>query len=67
MIRQLAEQRYRVLSLFPRLDPAGTLSMYDYDLNQILSELIFAGIRRFTVQAVNHSGHHAVVILGRKG
>lgn len=55
---------YRPLIATP---PSGGMTMYDYDLGQIMVILNRAGIHRMTAQYTNHSGHHGVILIGRKG
>jgi SAM-dependent methyltransferase len=53
----------------PRLmpqPPAGTMMMYDYDLNRLCEMLNRAGIDRMLLVHEDHGGHHGVKIFGRK-
>ncbi len=55
--------------LLTRLRPApatGTISMYDYDLSQVLARLNRAGLEELTLVSTDHGGHHGVILLGRK-
>jgi SAM-dependent methyltransferase len=57
----------RMKTLIETPPGAGTMMMYDYDLNQIMAMLYKAGIERFTIQHSNHGGCHGAFIIGRKG
>ncbi|TNE30064.1 MAG: class I SAM-dependent methyltransferase [Sphingomonadales bacterium] len=46
--------------------PAGGMTMYDYDLGQLMVILNKAGIHRLTVQHTNHGGHYGVILIGKK-
>jgi SAM-dependent methyltransferase len=46
--------------------PVGGMSMYDYDLGQLIAILHEGGINRVTLQHTDHGGHHGAVIIGRK-
>nr|WP_253201068.1 methyltransferase domain-containing protein [Sphingomonas quercus] len=46
---------------------SGMMMMYDYDLNQVMALLYTNGIERFTVQHLDHGGHHgACSLAGRR-
>lgn len=45
---------------------AGTISMYDYDLSQVLRLLNRAGLEELSLVSTDHGGHHGVILLGRK-
>lgn len=56
-------------ALLPQSEPpaaVGTVSMYDYDLSQVLRLLNLAGVEELSLMSTNHDGHHGVVLLGRK-
>lgn len=55
---------YRMLLDAP---PSGGMTMYDYDLNQVMLVLHRAGIHRITTQYVKHGAHYGVVLIGKKG
>ena len=46
--------------------PIGQILMYDYDLSQVIRIFNEAGIEDMRLISTNHSGHHGVIILGRK-
>lgn len=46
--------------------PAGVVSMYDYDLSQVLRLLNAAGLEEVSLLSTDHGGHHGAVLLGRK-
>lgn len=46
--------------------PAGVMSMYDYDLGAVLERLNHYGIRRMMLETTNHGGYHGAAILGRR-
>jgi hypothetical protein len=51
--------------LFP--DPQlGQISMFDYDLGQVLALLTRAGCPRFVLDHTNHGGHHGYMIYAQK-
>jgi len=52
--------------LWMRRLPVGQILMYDYDLSQVIRILNEAGIEDMRLVSTNHSGHHGVIILGRK-
>jgi 2-polyprenyl-3-methyl-5-hydroxy-6-metoxy-1,4-benzoquinol methylase len=53
-------------SLFP--DPQlGQISMFDYDLGQVLALLTRAGCPRFVLEHTDHGGHHGFMIYAQKG
>lgn len=52
-------------SLFPRRD-IGQITMYDYDLGQILALLTRAGCPRFVLEHTDHGGHHGYMIYAQK-
>jgi 2-polyprenyl-3-methyl-5-hydroxy-6-metoxy-1,4-benzoquinol methylase len=52
-------------SLFPRRD-IGHITMYDYDLGQVLALLIRAGFPRFVLEHTDHGGHHGYMIYAQK-
>jgi SAM-dependent methyltransferase len=45
----------------------GRMRMYDYDLGRVLPTFIAAGIERMWLEHLDHAGHHAFWVLGRKG
>ncbi|MCA3695293.1 class I SAM-dependent methyltransferase [Aquidulcibacter sp.] len=52
-------------SLFP--DPQlGQISMFDYDLGQVLALLTRAGCPRFVLEHTDHGGHHGYMIYAQK-
>lgn len=53
-------------SLFPRPD-VGQITMYDYDLGQVLALLTRAGCPRFVLEHTDHGGHHGYMIYAQKG
>lgn len=57
----------RMTTLMETPPAAGTMMMYDYDLNQLLAMFHAAGIDRLSLQHSDHGGHHGAFILGRKG
>lgn len=44
----------------------GVVSMYEYDLSQVLRLLNLAGVEELSLMSTNHDGHHGAVLLGRK-
>jgi len=46
--------------------PAGIVSMYDYDLAQVLRRLNAAGVEEVSLVSTDHGGHHGAILLGRK-
>ncbi len=46
--------------------PTGQISMYDYDLSQVVRVLNRAGVLEMQLVSTDHGGHHGVIILGRK-
>jgi|SRR5579859_2173115 len=58
---QLLRHRFRL-----KHQPAGQISMYDYDLSQIVRVLNGAGVEEMQLLSTDHGGHHGVIILGRK-
>lgn len=53
-------------SLFPRPN-VGQITMYDYDLGQVLALLTRAGCPRFVLEHTDHGGHHGYMIYAQKG
>lgn len=54
-------------SLKPASGPAlGLVSMYDYDLSQVLRLLNLAGVEEVSVISTDHGGQHGAILLGRK-
>ncbi|MDF2901326.1 MAG: hypothetical protein K0Q62_1385 [Phenylobacterium sp.] len=55
-------------ALLPQATQAavGVVSMYDYDLSQVLRLLNLAGVEELSLISTNHGGHHGAVLLGRK-
>lgn len=47
-------------------EPAGLVSMYDYDLSEILRLLNQAGLEEVSILSTDHGGHHGAILLGRK-
>lgn len=54
---------YRSLISAPK---SGGMTMYDYDLGQVMIILNRAGIHRVTMQYTNHASHHGVILIGKK-
>jgi len=55
--------------LLARLRPApaaGVVSMFDYDLSQVLRLLNAAGVEELSLVSTDHGGHHGAILLGRK-
>lgn len=52
--------------LLARAQPTGLVSMYDYDLSQVLRLLNAAGLEEVSLHSTDHGGHHGAVLLGRK-
>jgi len=52
-------------SLLPRRD-IGQITMYDYELGQILALLTRAGCPRFVLEHTDHGGHHGYMIYAQK-
>jgi 2-polyprenyl-3-methyl-5-hydroxy-6-metoxy-1,4-benzoquinol methylase len=50
--------------IFPVQD-VGRMTMYDYDLGQVLTILTQAGCKRFMLDPTNHGGHHGYMIYGQ--
>ena len=50
----------------PTRPPLGSIQMYDYDLGAIQQILDSSGVKRTTMVATDHGGHHGVMILGRR-
>lgn len=50
----------------PAKPAAGVVSMYDYDLSQVLRLLNAAGLEEVGLLSTDHGGHHGAVLLGRK-
>lgn len=46
--------------------PKGLVSMYDYDLSQVLRLANGAGLQEVSLLFTDHDGHHGAVLLGRK-
>jgi SAM-dependent methyltransferase len=46
---------------------AGTVRMYDYDLNRVLAIMLAEKIDLFGMAPTNHGGHHGVWLFGRRG
>jgi 2-polyprenyl-3-methyl-5-hydroxy-6-metoxy-1,4-benzoquinol methylase len=59
--QQLRDMRARFLS---KAD-LGRITMYDYDLNQVLKSLTQAGCKRFMLDHTNHGGHLGYMIYGQ--
>lgn len=51
--------------LFPNRD-LGQITMYDYDLGQVLELLTRNGCPRFVLEHTNHGGHHGYMIYAQK-
>lgn len=45
---------------------AGTVRMYDYDLNRVLAIMLAERIELFGIAPTNHGGHHGVWLFGRR-
>jgi 2-polyprenyl-3-methyl-5-hydroxy-6-metoxy-1,4-benzoquinol methylase len=52
-------------SLFPKRD-VGQITMYDYDVGQVLDLLTRAGFPRFVLEHTDHGGHHGYMIYAQK-
>ena len=52
-------------SLFPKRD-VGQITMYDYDVGQVLALLTRAGFPRFVLEHTDHGGHHGYMIYAQK-
>jgi SAM-dependent methyltransferase len=52
-------------ALFPRRD-TGQITMYDYDLGQVLALFTRAGCPRFVLEHTDHGGHHGYMIYAQK-
>lgn len=52
-------------SLFPRQD-VGQITMYDYDLGQVLALFTRAGCPRLVLEHTDHGGHHGYMIYAQK-
>jgi 2-polyprenyl-3-methyl-5-hydroxy-6-metoxy-1,4-benzoquinol methylase len=52
-------------SLFPRPE-IGQITMYDYDVSQVLALLTRAGFPRFVLEHTDHGGHHGYMIYAQK-
>lgn len=53
-------------SLFPRHD-VGQITMFDYDLDQVLALIRKAGFQNHHLEPTNHGGHHGFMIYAQKG
>lgn len=54
-------------SLFPRPDSdIGQITMYDYDLGQVLALFTRAGCPRFVLEHTDHGGHRGFMIYAQK-
>jgi SAM-dependent methyltransferase len=51
----------------PTEPPAGSVSMFDYDLSKILAALVRGGVSESAMLHLDHNGHHGVQIIGRRG
>lgn len=58
-------ESYRPLRFAP--PSTGGMTMYDYDLSEIMIILHQAGIHRVTTQYTKHGAHYGVVLIGKKG
>lgn len=45
---------------------AGTVRMYDYDLNRVFAIMLAHGIELFGIAPTNHGGHHGAWLFGRR-
>jgi hypothetical protein len=45
--------------------PAGTMRMFDYDLNRVLAVMLAQGVEPFGIAPTNHDGHHGAWLFGR--
>lgn len=61
--RKLLRQVRRSLLSSPDI---GQITMYDYDLGQILALLTRAGCPRFVLEHTDHGGHHGYMIYAQK-
>ena len=52
-------------SLFPRPE-IGQITMYDYDVSQVLALLTRAGCPRFVLEHTDHGGHHGFMVYAQK-
>jgi SAM-dependent methyltransferase len=50
----------------PTEPPAGSVSMYDYDLGAVFAALTAAGIEETALFHTDHNGHHGAQIIGRR-
>lgn len=66
LVRRLARWLRREMPQLMPQPPAGTVMMYDYDLNLLCEMLNRAGIDRMLLVHEDHGGHHGVKIFGRK-
>lgn len=46
--------------------PEGRMSMFDYDMTAVLAAYATAGVRETWVSHVDHGGHHAFWVIGRR-
>jgi SAM-dependent methyltransferase len=62
-----APWREKVRRVIDLIQPReGLMSMYDYDLGQILERLNRRDISRMTMTSTDHGGHHGVMIYGQR-
>ena len=61
----LRKQLQRVRSRLSHRQNVGQVTMYDYDLSQVLKILTQAGCERFMLDHTNHGGHHGYMIYGQ--
>ena len=67
--RDLADYRYdgtTVELLSHAASEAGSMSMYDYDLNRVVRTLFLGGIESVTLEHTDHGGCHGAWFYGRK-
>ena len=50
----------------PSDDHAGSMSMYDYDMNRVLRLLYLIGIESVLAQHTDHAGCHGSWLYGRR-
>jgi SAM-dependent methyltransferase len=58
-------ERMNVLQEAPQTAP-GEMRMYDYDMTKVLSIFVNAGLGGLWIEHIDHGGHHAFRLYGRK-
>jgi SAM-dependent methyltransferase len=70
IVRDLADYRYdgKTIELLSHKKDAapGSMSMYDYDMNQVLRILFLGGIKSLVAEHTNHGGCHGAWLFGHK-